>query len=64
MPAFRECDLDVSETKLRSRFYEELGLTGTYDPNTSSVEALADIGVSKVRVGGAITPLRTRIPLR
>ncbi|MBW3556964.1 MAG: recombinase family protein [Actinobacteria bacterium] len=44
--------LDVSEPKLRSRFYEEIGFTGTYDPNTRTVEALADIGVRKVRVGG------------
>lgn len=44
--------LDVSEPKLRSRFYEEVGLTGTYDPDTRSVEALAEIGVRKVRVGG------------
>lgn len=44
--------LGVSEPKLRSRFYEEAGLTGVYDPDTKSVEASADIGVRKVCVGG------------
>ena len=44
--------LQVSEPKLRSRFYEEAGLTATYDPATRSVEAAADLGVRKVRVGG------------
>lgn len=44
--------LNVSDAKLRSRFYEEVGLSGTYDPVTRSVDALADIGVRKVRVGG------------
>src|SRR5205807_2595603 len=44
--------LTVSEPKLRSRFYEEVGFTGTYDPDTRSVEAAAEVGVRKVRVGG------------
>ncbi|MGI8661768.1 MAG: hypothetical protein ACR2LQ_00970 [Acidimicrobiales bacterium] len=44
--------LQVSEPALRSRFYEEVGLTGTLDPLTRSVEAVADLGVRKVRVGG------------
>ncbi len=44
--------LDVSDAKLRARFYEEVGLSGTYDSVTGSVEAFADIGVRKVRVGG------------
>jgi DNA invertase Pin-like site-specific DNA recombinase len=44
--------LKVSDPKLRSRFYEEVGFTGCYDPDTRSVEASADIGVRKVRVGG------------
>lgn len=55
--------LKVSDPKLRSRFYEEAGVTGSYDPRTRSVEASADLGVRKDRVGGAITPLRTRIEL-
>lgn len=42
----------MSEPKLRGRFYEEIGFTGTYDLHTRSEEALADIGVRKVRVGG------------
>ena len=44
--------LAVSEPKLRSRFYEKAGLSGIYHPDTKSVEASADIGVRKVRVGG------------
>ncbi len=44
--------LEMSEPALRSRFYEEVGLTGTFDPLTRSVEAVADLGVRKVRVGG------------
>ena len=44
--------LDVSDATLRSRFYEAIGFNGTYDPMTSSVEASADVGVRKVRVGG------------
>ncbi len=44
--------LQVSEPKLRSRFYEEAGLTATYDPITRSVEAAADLGVRKLGVGG------------
>lgn len=44
--------LNVSDAKLRSRFYEEVGFSGTYDPLSRSVDASADIGVRKVRVGG------------
>lgn len=44
--------LKVSDTKLRSRFYEEVGLSATYNPHTRTVEALTDLGVRKVRVGG------------
>lgn len=54
--------LGVSEPKLRSRFYEEAGLTGVYDPDTKSVEASADIGVRKVRVGGGTCTLTPRCP--
>ena len=55
--------LQVSQPKLRSRFYEEDGLTGSFDPVSRSVEAFADLGVRKGRVGGALDPLRTRIEL-
>lgn len=44
--------LHVSQPTLRSRFYEEVGVTGTFDPLTRSVEVVADLGVRKVRVGG------------
>jgi hypothetical protein len=44
--------LRVNEAELRSRFYEEVSFAGVYDPDTKSVEASADIGVRKVRVGG------------
>lgn len=44
--------LNVSGPKLRSGFYEAVGLSGTYDPFTRSVDAFADLGVRKVRVGG------------
>ena len=51
--------LTVNEPKLRSRFYEEVSFTGVYDPDTKSVEASADIGVRKVRVGGASRAVTT-----
>ena len=44
--------LGVSDPVLRSRFYEEVGLRGTYDPRTRTVDAVADLGVRTVRVGG------------
>ncbi len=44
--------LDVSDANLRSRFYEEVGFTGTYDPVARCVDAELDLGVRKVRVGG------------
>lgn len=44
--------LGVGQPSLRSRFYEEAGRSGVYHPDTRSVEASADIGVPKVRVGG------------
>ena len=40
----------ATHPKLRSHFYEEVGLIGTFDPVT--VEASADLGVRMVRVGG------------
>ncbi len=44
--------LEVGPPTLRSRFYEEAGFTGIYNPDTRSVEASVDVGVRKVRVGG------------
>jgi len=44
--------LKMTQPKLRSRFYEEVGLTGAFDPLTRSVEAAADLGVRMGRVGG------------
>ncbi len=44
--------LQVSDAKLRSRFYEEAGVLGTYLPNSRSVDIEADPCVRKVRVGG------------
>jgi hypothetical protein len=52
--------LKVSQPKLRTRFYEEVGLTAAFDPTTRSVEASADLGVRKVRVGGPTLGLTTR----
>ncbi|MCU1377931.1 MAG: Recombinase [Acidimicrobiales bacterium] len=45
--------LGVSRPKLRTRFYEEIGLTAVYDPHQKVVEATADLGVriSSVRGG-------------
>jgi hypothetical protein len=54
--------LSLSQPKLRGRFYEEAGFSGTYDPDTKSVEASADIGVRMVRVGGATSTRSTRGP--
>ncbi len=44
--------LQVSDAKLRSRFYEEVGVLGTYLPDSRSVDIEADPCVRKVRVGG------------
>ena len=44
--------LQVSDAKLRSRFYEEAGVLGTYLPDSRSVDIEADPCVRKVRVGG------------
>ena len=44
--------LKATKPDLRSRFYEEAGVTAVYDPRTRSVDAEADIGVRTVRVGG------------
>jgi site-specific DNA recombinase len=44
--------LQASQPTLRGRFYEEVGLIGTYDPFTRTVEATADLGVRMVRVEG------------
>ncbi len=54
--------LEVSDPVLRSRFYEEVGLTGTYDPRTRVVDVKAH--VLNDRVGRAFAPLRTRIEVR
>ncbi len=51
--------LKVSQPKLRTRFYEEVGLTATFDPTTRSVEASADLGVLNDRVGGGTAPIPT-----
>ncbi len=44
--------LGVSHPKLRSRFYEEIGLHAVYDPHEKVVEATADLGVRIASVGG------------
>ena len=44
--------LHATHPKLQSHFYEEVGLIGTFDPVTRTVEASADLGVRMVRVGG------------
>ncbi len=44
----------VSDAKLRSRFYEEAGVLGTYLPDSRSVDIEADPCVRKVRVGGGL----------
>ena len=51
--------LQVSEAKLRSRFYKEAGVLFTYLPDTRSVDVEADPCVRKVRVGGAYDPMPT-----
>lgn len=49
--------LQVSDAKLRSRFYEEAGVLGTYLPDSRSVDIEADPCVRKVRVGGPTSPM-------
>lgn len=44
--------LQVSDAKLRTRFYEEVGVLGTYLPDARSVDIETDPCVRKVRVGG------------
>jgi hypothetical protein len=44
--------LQVSDAKLRTRFYEEAGVLGTYLPDSRSVDIEVDPCVRKVRVGG------------
>ncbi len=38
--------------KLRTRFYEEIGLHAVYDPHEKVVEATAGLGVRIASVGG------------
>lgn len=42
--------LQVSEPKLKARFYEEVGLSGVYDPRTKVVDV--QVRVLNERVGG------------
>lgn len=53
--------LKGSDPTLRARFYEEVGLAGTYDPKKRVVDVEA--GVLNGWCRRAITPLRTRFEL-
>jgi len=52
--------LQVSDAKLRTRFYEEADVLGTYLPDSRSVDIEADPCVRKVRVGGGTSTPATR----
>jgi hypothetical protein len=52
--------LQVGDSQLRARFYEEVGLHGTYDPQARVVDV--DARVLNGRVGGGTRSLTPRAP--
>jgi len=50
--------LQVSDRKLKARFYEEVGLSGVYDPRTQAVDV--EVRVLNDRVGGGTSTPTTR----